>query len=182
MNRFQTNLLAAATGVLLVCSASGFATTTRGDYDAVKTRADTDYKTASDTCKSLSGNPKDVCVAEAKAARVKATAMAEADYKNTPKARASAKNDIASADYDLAKQRCDAKTGNDKDVCVKEAKAAQVKAKADAKATEKTTIARNDAASDKRDANYKVALEKCDALAGAAKDTCQADAKSTFGK
>ena len=35
---------------------------------------------------------------------------------------------IADADYDLAKQRCDAKTGNEKDVCVKEADAARATA------------------------------------------------------
>ncbi len=180
MNRFQT--LAAAGSILLACHSTGFAATTKADYDAVKSRAETDYKTASDACKGMAGNPKDVCMAEAKAARTKATAMAEADYKNTPKARASARDDVADADYDVAKQRCDAKTGNEKDVCVKEAKAAQVSAKADAKAMEKSAVARNDAAADKRDANYKVAIEKCDAMAGAAKDRCQADARSTYGK
>ncbi len=38
----------------------------------------------------------------------------------------------------------------------------------------KTSDAKKDAAEDKRDADYKVAVEKCDALAGAAKDTCSA--------
>lgn len=180
MNRFHT--LAMATGVLLSFHSAAFAATTKADYDAVKTRAESDYKAASDACKSMAGNPKDICMAEAKAARTRSTAMAEADYKNTPKARASARDDVADADYDVAKQRCDAKTGNEKDVCVKEAKAAQVSAKADAKAMEKSSVARNDAAADKRDANYKVAIEKCDAMAGAAKDRCQADAKSTYGK
>ena len=35
---------------------------------------------------------------------------------------------------------------------------------------------------DKRDANYKVAIEKCDALAGAAKDACVSNAKAQYGK
>jgi hypothetical protein len=34
----------------------------------------------------------------------------------------------------------------------------------------------------KRDANYKVAIEKCDALAGDAKSSCVASAKTTYGK
>jgi hypothetical protein len=83
--------------------------------------------------------------------------------------------------------------GNDKDVCVKEAKAQYTKAKADAKvdrvasdtsqnAMKKTADARKDAAEDKRDAEYKVAVEKCDSLAGAAKDTCVRDAKARYGK
>jgi hypothetical protein len=47
---------------------------------------------------------------------------------------------------------------------------------------EKTTAAQRDAAEDKRDADYKVAIEKCDALAGAAKDGCVRDAKTRYGK
>ena len=46
----------------------------------------------------------------------------------------------------------------------------------------KTADAKQDAAEDKRDADYKVAVEKCDALAGAAKDACVRDAKARFGK
>jgi len=50
------------------------------------------------------------------------------------------------------------------------------------KSAEKTAEARRDASEDKRDADYKVAAEKCDALAGAAKDTCVRDAKTRYGK
>ena len=74
------------------------------------------------------GNAKDVCVLEAKAARTKTEEEAEAAYKDTPKAREHAAHEIAEADYKVAKERCDDKTGNDKDVCVKEAKAAMTKA------------------------------------------------------
>ena len=42
--------------------------------------------------------------------------------------------------------------------------------------------ARKDAAADKGGADYKVALEKCDGLAGNAKDGCVYDAKVHFGK
>ena len=76
---------------------------------------------------------------------------------------------------------------------MKEAKAAHVKAKADAKvdrvasdtrntSAEKNADARKDAAADKRDADYKVAAEKCDALASSAKDACIRDAKMRYGK
>ena len=181
MNRFQKLVGASALCWMGVFSATASATT-KADYDAVRNRSAGDYKAALAKCDSLSGNPKDICKAEAKAARTKADAAAEADYKNTPKARADAISSAADADYDVAKQRCDAKTGNEKDVCVKEAKAAQVKAKADAKAGEKSSVARADAADDKRTANYKVAMEKCDGLAGAAKDNCQKDAKAAYGK
>jgi hypothetical protein len=42
--------------------------------------------------------------------------------------------------------------------------------------------AKKDAAADKRDADYNVAVEKCDALAGDAKTGCIAAAKAKFGK
>ena len=47
---------------------------------------------------------------------------------------------------------------------------------------DKTASAKREAADDKRDADYKVAVEKCDALAGAAKDSCVRDAKVRYGK
>ena len=89
----------------------------------------------------MSGNPKDVCIAEAKAAEKKAKANAEAPYKNTDTARRNARIAAAKADYDVAKAKCGDKTGNDKDVCIKEAKAAETKAIADAKATQKIAAA-----------------------------------------
>ena len=42
--------------------------------------------------------------------------------------------------------------------------------------------ARQDAAAEKNTADYKVALEKCDALAGSAKDGCVHGAKMHYGK
>jgi hypothetical protein len=110
----------------------------------------------------------------------------------------------ADADYVVAKQRCDDMAGNVKDVCMKEAKAADLAAKADAKAQmttakanekaaassakannparEKGADARNDAASVKRDADYAVAREECDVYSGDAKTNCVNDAKARFGK
>jgi hypothetical protein len=67
-------------------------------------------------------------------------------------------------------------------VCVKEAKAVEVKALADAKLGKKIGEARKEASDDKMDANYKVTVEKCDALAGDAKTGCVAAAKAKFGK
>jgi hypothetical protein len=65
---------------------------------------------------------------------------------------------------------------------VKEAKAAETRAMADAKTGKEVSAARSDAADDKRDAEYKVAVEKCDALAGDAKNSCVAAAKAKYGK
>ena len=62
-----------------------------------------------------------------------AKADAEAAYRNTSKVREDARDTKAEATYNVAKEKCDDLAGNAKDVCVKEADAALVKAKADAK-------------------------------------------------
>jgi hypothetical protein len=151
-----------------------------GEYSAVKDRAATNYKAAVANCKSLSGNAKDVCIAEAKADEKKAKAEAEAQYKNTDKAYRDARISAAEADYDVAKAKCGARTGNDKDVCIKEAKATETKAIADAKAAQKVAAVRQDARDEKMEADYKVAVERCDAYSGAAKDSCVSAAKAKY--
>ena len=162
-------------------------------YAMAKTNADAQYKIEKDACSTLSGNAKDICMAEAKGKDTVAKADAEAAYQNTAKHRESARVAHAQANYDVAIEKCDDLAGNTKDVCVKEAKAGLVKGKADAKvdrvaadtrqdAAVKQTDARKEANADKNDADYKVAIEKCDALAGAAKDSCVSTAKVQFGK
>jgi hypothetical protein len=166
---------------------------TKDNYTMVKTNADAQYKTDKDACSSLKGNAKDICVAEAKGKDNVAKADAEAAYENTPKARQNARVAHAQASYNVAIEKCDDVAGNRKDVCVKEAKAELVKGKANAKVDRVVSDTRHDAAvkqadaskeanADKRDAEYKVAIEKCDGLAGPAKDTCVSNAKAQYGK
>lgn len=162
-------------------------------YSMATKGADAQYKIDKDACSSLSANAKDICLAEAKGKHNVAKADAEAAYKHTPKARENARVARAQANYDVAIEKCDDLAGNVKNVCVKEAKAELVKGKANAKvdrvaadtsqdAAAKQADARKDANADMRDAEYKVAIEKCDALAGAAKDGCVNSAKAKFGK
>jgi hypothetical protein len=170
-------------GIVIALAAPGFAlgaTMSASEYGAAKDRAAADYKAAKAKCDGLSGNAKDVCVAEAKAGEKKAKADAEAQYKNTERAQRDARIAVAEADYDVAKARCGAKSGNEKDVCIKEAKAVETKAIADAKATQKVAAARQDARTEKLEADYKVAIEKCDAYSGAAKDSCVNAAKAKY--
>jgi hypothetical protein len=162
-------------------------------YDTIVKNADMQYKTEKDACASRSGNAKDICMAEASGKEKIAKADAEAAYKNTPKLREDARVTRAEATYNVAKEKCDELSGNPKDVCVKEASAVLVKAKADAKvdrvaaetrldADTRQADARNEATKNKRDADYRVAIEKCDALAGTAKDSCVSGAKVQYGK
>jgi hypothetical protein len=170
-------------GLALLASgaaAAGPSPEAKAAYAQAKDRADANYQAAKARCAIITGNPKDVCLAEAKAARVKTEEEASALYKNTLKAFTQSRLKIASANYDLDKVKCNALTGNDKDVCVSQAKAARVAAESDAKADKKAIEARTDARDDKRDAQYKVAREKCDAFAGAAKDACLSSAKTQY--
>jgi hypothetical protein len=162
-------------------------------YDQAVRNAEAQYKVDKDACSPRSGNAKDICLAEASGKEKIAKADAEAAYKNTPKVREDAGVTRAEATYNVAKEKCDELASNPKDVCVKEANAVLVKAKADAKvdrvtadtrqdAAAKQADARKDATADKRDADYKVAIEKCDALAGSAKDACISNVKTQYGK
>jgi len=166
---------------------------TKDAYDLAVKNADAQYKMDKDACSSRSGNAKDICLAEANGKEKIAKADAEAAYKSTPKAREDARVTRADATYNVAKQRCDELSGNPKDVCVKQANAVLIKAKADAKVDRvsadakqdsamKEADARKQAAEDRRDADYKVAIEKCDAFTGSAKNTCVSNAKVQYGK
>src|SRR5207244_2673392 len=116
-------LFAAST---MTMTAPSFAADTTADnskatYTAAKDNAKAEYKVARAKCNSLSGNGKDVCVKEAKASRDKAIAAAKFEEKGTLNSFTTARKDIAQSDYSVAKEKCDDKTGNAKDVCVKEA-------------------------------------------------------------
>jgi len=176
----------------------------KSDYDAGKNKIAAEYKSAKAGCASLSGNPNDICVAEARGREKIATADLDASYKPTAKTRYQARVAKAEANHAVARERCDDMAGNAKDVCVKEAKAVETGAKADAKAQMKTSDAnvtaheksadaygkadnqaadaRKEAAQDKLAAQYEVAKQQCDMYAGAAKDVCLDRAKTRVGK
>ena len=151
-------------------------------FEQAREMAAANYKNARAQCDAVTGNPKDVCIAEAKAARVRIEEEARANYENTLKGFTRARLRIADADYSRDKARCAGLAGNDKDVCLAQAKAVLVTAQADAKVAQKTIEARNEARDDKLAAAWKVAMERCDAFAGAARDQCVSNAKVQFGK
>jgi hypothetical protein len=190
MNRI---LLAACASALLASTGAWSAEMTKAEYKAGKDRIDVDHKAAKETCKSLAANAKDVCMLQAEGKAKVGKADLEAVYQPSVKHRYNAAAARAKADHAVAKERCDDAAGNVKDVCVKEAKAAEVAALADAKAqmkvtdanntaTEKKFDAKKDAASDKRDAEYAVAKEKCGTFSSDAKTRCLDDAKAAYGR
>ena len=184
----------AGTGIAQTYSTKSPASTmSKEGYATAKNSIDAQYKLDREACATLGGNAKDICMAEAKGKDHAAKADADAAFTNTPKARETARIAHAEATYEVAVEKCDDLAGNAKDVCVKEAKAGLVNGKADAKvdrvaadtnkdAAVKQADSRKDATADKRDADYKVAIEKCDALAGPTKDACVNSAKVQYGK
>ena len=167
---------------LLPLSAAYAQTMSKADYKEGKTRISAAYKSDKAACKSMKGNAKDICVEEAKAKEKVARAELEYSYTGT----ASDRNNVlvvkAKTAYEVAKERCDDLSGNAKDTCRQEAKTVEKKALAEAKASKETEEAKKNAATEKHDADYKLAIEKCDALAGDAKASCMAEAKTKFGK
>jgi hypothetical protein len=172
---FTVTLLAAA----MSASFANAAVMTKADYAAAKTRIGAAYKADQKMCADLKANAKDICSAEAKGKEKIARAELEFAYTGKPADGTKARVATAEAAYAVAKEKCDDLSGNDKDVCVKQAKADEVKALAAAKLGKEVAAARTEAAEDVRDANYKLAVEKCDALSGDAKTSCVAAAKAT---
>src|SRR4026207_2424404 len=122
----------AAAGLAFGQAAFGADRMSKEAYSAEKDKIDAEYKAEVERCDSQTGNAKDICKAQAKGKQKSAKADAEAQYRGTAKAQANARIAHADADYDVAKEKCDELTGNKKDVCMKDAKAAHTKAKADA--------------------------------------------------
>jgi hypothetical protein len=196
----RTKLIVAALAATFACGSA--LAMTESEYKAQKDKLSADYKVMKDRCKGMSGNAKDICQAEVKGEHEIAEKELTANYKPTDKNQYDARVAKADAVYNVAKEKCDDLKGNDKDVCVKEAKAAHTTAKANAKVSktvatqstnpsttvtgenksvEKIADAKRAANDDKKEAAYKVAKEKCDALTGQPKDDCIAKAKLAYG-
>lgn len=149
-------------------------------YKLAKDDLDQHYDREKKGCDTLSGNAKDVCQEEAKGAEKVAQARLKAQHTGKQSDKDDAVKASIEARHNVAKERCDDLQGNQKDVCVKQAKADHDKAKASLKARQDIQEARDEAAEKKRDADYKVAKERCDTLTGTSKDACQASAKARF--
>ena len=203
MSKFTLSALSVAICLAISPLAIG-SVMSKADYKAAKEDIAARHKADQAGCATMTGNVKDICSQEATGREKIATAELVATNEPTSKHRYDVRLAKADAAYAVAKERCDDLSGNAKDVCVKEANAAYVTAKADAKVANKTTEAnataraktsdantvaraktldaRKDAEADKRDAAYAVAKEKCDALANDAKAACIKDAKARYGQ
>ena len=179
ISKLKTSLVVA---VMLALPVAQAATLSKDEYKAEKTRISADYKADKAACATMIANAKDICIEEAKAKEKVARAELEYRYTGKPGDQTKVSQAKAKSAYAVAKEKCDDQKGNAKDVCVKEAKAVEVKALADAKMGKEIGEVKKEASEDKRDADYKVAVEKCNAMTGDAKTSCIAAAKAKFGK
>lgn len=180
------------------------ASMSKAEYQISHERISSEQKAAKDGCNGMSGNTRDICMAEADGKQRIALAELDWAYKPSAKRKSQILVTKAEAEYAVAIQRCDDLRADAKDLCVREAKAVEASAKADAKADmkaaeagrvadDKSTAAqdkakrqaseaRQDAVEEKRDSGYEVAKEKCDTFSGNAKEACAEKAKQNFGK
>jgi len=138
MKELNINLTVAALTLGLAFSIGALAEgLSKESYKLGKDAISAEYKAAKGACASMSGNYKDVCLAQAEGKKKVGLAELEASYQPTAKNHYEARIAKAEADYALAKEECDVKTDDAKDACLKEAKAVETAAKADAKAAMK---------------------------------------------
>ncbi len=129
--RIRHHFIALAAVALL----AGHAHAMTGDeVKAEKNRIEQEYKAAKARCDTLAGNAKDVCKKEAEGQEEVAEAELEVRRNDTPRNQMKLSEARADATYEVAKERCDDLSGNAKDVCQKDAKAAHATAVQEAKA------------------------------------------------
>ena len=183
MNSLLATLLATAAGATLAVAPAAQAQTqdAAGYRDAVQ-KVSADYKTASAKCDAKKGNDKDICMAEAKVARARGESQAVAKYENSEPARAHAREKVADADYALAKEKCDARSGADKDSCMDNAKSVHTAALADARGGRDGSTALGAsggliASTDTKDPAKAAAVAKCEQATGGSTTGCLVDSK-----
>ena len=143
MKQLTATLLATALTAAFTSAYAADAKPDTATYRTMTQKAAADYKAASAKCTSLTANGRTLCVEEAKVARYRMDVDTVGQYNNTLKARTTARNALANAEYALAKAKCAAVTGADKDSCMATAHSVHTAALADAKADRDVRVAGN---------------------------------------
>lgn len=185
MKTLIATLLATAAGASFAAAPTAALNHDPATYRNVTQKAAADYKSAVAKCGSMSGNDKEICTAEAHTVRVHAEADALAKYNSTAEGRARAATRVADADYALAKTRCGARSGADKDDCMNGAKSVHAAAVADAKAghADAAAMGMSGLAGTSGSAGVeKTAMDKCAQAGGSAKTGCLVETKGSVAK
>ena len=192
MKTLIATLLATAAGASFAAAPTAALNHDPATYRNLTHKAETEYRAAAAKCDAKSGNDKDVCMAEARLTRTRTEADALAKYNNTATGHARARTSVADAEYDLAKARCDARSGADKDSCLDNATSVHTAAQADAKAerSERSMATGSSGGSggstasgglvtgtDTRDPAKAAAVDKCAQMGASAKTGCLVETK-----
>jgi hypothetical protein len=171
---------AAAFTLLLAVSGTFAATISNADYLAAKDHINASYLTDRAGCDAQVGTAKDVC--QARAHGKQQIALAELEYSRTGKTRDLRRIAATRADanYRVAKDQCGDQTGTARVLCVAEADEVRARALLAARKITSPGDTRTDAAEDSNDADYRVALSKCDGLSGDAQSACVTAAKARY--
>jgi len=198
MKTLIATLLATAAGASFAAAPTAALNHDPATYRNLTQKAESAYRAATAKCDAKSGNDKDVCMAEARLTRTRTEADALSKYNNTAASHAKARANVADAEYDLAKAKCDARSGAEKDSCMDNAKSAHTAALSDVKAerTERPTAVGSSGGgatgasgggntgsgglvtgTDTRDPVKAAAVDKCAQMSGDAKTSCLVETK-----
>jgi len=190
MKTLIATLLATAAGASFAAAPTAALNHDPATYRNLTQKAESEYRAAAAKCDARSGNDKDICMAEARLARTRTEADALSKYNNTAAGRARTRTNVADAEYDLAKAKCDAKSGADKDSCMDNAKSVHTAALADAKADRAGTTSSGASgggsqasggglvtSTDTRDPAKAAAVDKCAQMGADAKTGCLVETK-----
>lgn len=106
----------------------------RAEHHAARAIIESDFKGVRIGCEPMRANVKAICLADADGRERVALAELQALYQPSDKARYEVRLAQADAIHAVARQTCDDRAGPAKNDCVKQADAAHVAARADAKA------------------------------------------------
>ena len=149
-------------------------------YDKAASKAQADYRTASNKCDTLTGNKRDVCREEAKLKRARAELAAAT--KHDKDRMSAARRNVIQAEHEVAEEKCEVLQGEAQDDC--EDKADDVRDKALAKLGDGdmsavgASAAGQTATSDDRAAAK--AIERCEKMTGDDKTACVMDNKGNM--
>lgn len=184
MMKIKLSLLAVA--LSFSCGAlADDASMSREQHQSALDRIKADYEQAKERCETLKGNQQDICEAEAEGREKVARAELEAQRKNTDRARRDAAMAKIEAEYEVAKERCDDASGNQKDACLKSARTEYQSGRAElqrdtAAAGASGAMGNRGAAAEsrtglseeQREERRELAEERCDQLTGDEKGRC----------
>ena len=161
-------------------------------YKVSAATAEANYAIAKEKCDDLAGNAKSACRKDAKAAEMSAKSDARMSMKPVGTSDSSSRTSGSrDAGFAMAKEKCDALSGDEKNSCMSDARTrpasadttrSNMSANASMNAMQTNSDMRGSAKPGKSDADLAVAKQKCDALPGDAKNNCMTDLMLRFGR